>query len=513
HDRIRHRIGSSQQLNSKARVFITAHPDDGQAYLDRVVQLLQEQQDCIVYYFDVIPEEPEAEIPKDEIGEVLREMQLIVVLVTRKLLTEPNPAMDVIVPYALEHNIPVLPLMMEADPAGRYQKKFGDLQFLVPDDPDPTAIPFEQKLASYLSEVLVSDDVAQRVRDAFDALVFLSYRKKDREYARELMRMIHRNPRYRDIAFWYDEFLVPGEDFNDGIQKALDESDLFTMVVTPNLLEDPNFVMYHEYPAARNAGKKIFPVEMKKLDDKEKKELKRRYQRIPKSADGDGSSAWDAALEKQMRRLAIRTRSDDPQHTFLIGLAYLDGINMEVDQEKGVAMITEAADAGLEEAMRKLASMYYTGKGVRRSANDAADWHEKLVQSLYDRYRKDDSDENLQELAREQNNLGNRLYRAKRIRELYRCLHDQKTWAEESVSRGLSDSKHDLAVCCSKLGEINAMLNYTWDGVKFAGEAVKAFRELLEEDPSDSRRRDLLIACRSQAGIYKTRRDREEALE
>ena len=49
---------------------------------------------------------------------------------------------------------------------------------------------------------------AEGTRHAFDAYIFLSYRKKDRRYANELMRLIHNNPECRDIAIWFDEFFL-----------------------------------------------------------------------------------------------------------------------------------------------------------------------------------------------------------------------------------------------------------------------------------------------------------------
>ena len=70
-----------------------------------------------------------------------------------------------------------------------------------------------------------------------------------------------------------------------------------------------------------------------------------------------GDRAWEKALHKKLKKFVLRTSENDPQHTFLIGLAYLDGINMEVDPEKAVQLITEAGNAGLEEAMRKLSSI------------------------------------------------------------------------------------------------------------------------------------------------------------
>ena len=56
------------------------------------------------------------------------------------------------------------------------------------------------------------------------------------------MRLIHQNDFCRDIAIWYDEYLEPGENFNNAILKAIEKSKLFTMVVTPNLINEDNYV-------------------------------------------------------------------------------------------------------------------------------------------------------------------------------------------------------------------------------------------------------------------------------
>ena len=54
------------------------------------------------------------------------------------------------------------------------------------------------------------------------------------------MKLIHQNPECRDIAIWYDEFLIPGESFKDNIDKMLQSSKLFTLLVTPSLLKAPD---------------------------------------------------------------------------------------------------------------------------------------------------------------------------------------------------------------------------------------------------------------------------------
>lgn len=52
------------------------------------------------------------------------------------------------------------------------------------------------------------------------------YRKKDRVHADALMRQIHSYEALRDIAIWYDEYLVPGENFEKNIRERLETSEL-----------------------------------------------------------------------------------------------------------------------------------------------------------------------------------------------------------------------------------------------------------------------------------------------
>ncbi|MDE6780419.1 MAG: hypothetical protein K2J40_03040 [Ruminococcus sp.] len=49
---------------------------------------------------------------------------------------------------------------------------------------------------------------------------------------------------------------MPGENFNVSIENALKKSELFTMLVTPNLVQEKNYVMEVEYPMAVREDKK-----------------------------------------------------------------------------------------------------------------------------------------------------------------------------------------------------------------------------------------------------------------
>ncbi|MCR4750705.1 MAG: hypothetical protein K5852_00245 [Eubacterium sp.] len=133
----------------------------------------------------------------------------------------------------------------------------------------------------------------------------MSYRKKDRVYANELMKLIHKNDFCRDIAIWYDEFLIPGESFNNAIRDALTKSPLFALNVTPSLLQyndegKPNYVMETEFPMAVRSGKIILPFEMVKTD-REKMAISFKGLRIDSMIDPGNAAEMERARKMPSR--------------------------------------------------------------------------------------------------------------------------------------------------------------------------------------------------------------------
>ena len=361
----------------KPRVYFTCHPEDFERYFTKIWEDISATHDVALYYTEDMAEDLDREHMETDLGQ----MNLFVVPVTWRLLSQPNRAMDADISYAKQENIPILPFMMEQGIDEFYSKpeKFGQRQYLAPYTSDLTAIRYEEKLKKYLESVLISDELAQRVRAAFDAYIFLSYRKKDRKYANELMKLIHKNPECRDIAIWYDEFLTPGESFAENIPKALENSKLFALLVTPNLLEEPdgkpNFVMAEEYPAAAKAEKTVLPAEMVKTDHAA---LASKFPSIPDCADPQDEAAFKERLLHSLQKIAISANNDDPEHNFLIGLAYLDGIDVEVNRQRGIELLTSAAEKNLPEAMQKLLALYYNDFCGSYGYPKAVKWAERL---------------------------------------------------------------------------------------------------------------------------------------
>lgn len=367
----------------KPRVYFACHEDDFDIYFEEITDTILKKQNCCIYYY------AKGEGAEGEERELdLSQIQLFVIPVTENFLTRDNMALQFDFKYAALHHIPILPLLQDAKLTELFNQKCGSLQYLIRNEEDETAISFEIKFENFLNSVLVGDELAEKIRAAFDAYVFLSYRKKDRKYAQELMRIIHKNEFCRDIAIWYDEFLVPGENFNDAISDAMNKSKLFALVVTPNLINEENYVMTTEYPMARDRKMPLLPAESIPTD---KKLLAEKFENLPECTDVHDEKKMESSLMEALKGIAVRSNDSSPEHNFFIGLAYLSGIDVEIDHEKAIALITNAAEMGLYEASQKLANMYKIGEGVPVDYEKSILWQKKTSQLLKEEWLKSEN--------------------------------------------------------------------------------------------------------------------------
>ncbi|MBR6826299.1 MAG: SEL1-like repeat protein, partial [Oscillospiraceae bacterium] len=156
--------------------------------------------------------------------------------------------------------------------------------------------------------------------------------------------------------------------------------------VTPRLLEkpdgNPNFIMKEEYPAAVTSGIGLLPVEMEQTDPEA---LRTEFPGLPDCVSPEDLKALQDNLLRSVCKLATE-ETNSPEHNYLIGLAYLEGIDVEVNRERGLEMITSAAEAGLYEAMKKLFTMYRNGIGTAVSYEKATHWAERIADYFTEEY-------------------------------------------------------------------------------------------------------------------------------
>lgn len=486
----------------KPRVYFSAHPKDYGRCFQKISDSILACTNCAVWYAQ-----------KQETGDVhwenLKQMQLFVIPVTRELLIQPNAAMDAEIPFAMEHHIPVLPLMQERGLEKYYQEKFGDLQYLDETDEDPTAIRYEEKLMRYLSSILVGDELANQIRAAFDAYLFLSYRKKDRTHAQDLMRLIHKQDHFRDIAIWYDEFLVPGEDFNDAIGTALKKSDLLVLAVTPNLVNEKNYIMTTEYPMAVQAGKPVLPAVLVPTDQAR---LAAQYRQIPPCVHVYENGALAEALAEKARELGLQERAASPEHDFFIGMAYLAGVDVEVDTHRGIELITGAAEADVAEAIDMLIIMHRTGYGVERSREHAFRWQEKKLALRQRQYRQKQTADTLDRLVEELCRCADHAREDGRLSQAAQYYTAAQTALEHSNFRNDPRILRDRAMICHRLSDICLLEGDTAAAKSAAGKGLAITEELAKHGKTEQVERYLADGYLKLGDIHCSEGDPEKAL-
>ena len=499
----RYKTRGTSSPQGKSRVFFSCHPEDFETYFSEIADSILKVVNCAIWY----QEDLQQTLDEEQLETDLGQMQLIVVPVTTKLLTRQNFAMDTVFPFAQKHHIPVLPLLQEIGLEELFGRRFGDIQFLDKRNQDPTAIPYKEKLEKFLESVLTGDELAARVREAFHAYIFLSYRKMDRKYALELMRRIHTIEECQSVAIWYDEYLTLGENFNQEIEAALKKSELFALVVTPNLLNEDNYVMTIEYPMARKFQKPIFPAEVTKTDSGE---LKKYYTDIPKSIDAHDKAALSKYLVDTMQHLGVRENQSTPEHNYLMGMAYLSGIDVEVDSKRGYLLIREAAESGQEEAIKKLVNMYRNGEGVERNYEAAIVWQKKLVELRVKRFESENSEQNALRVADAYRRLGDYQYEKRDLKAAADSCTAVMRYTND-VGFQSSASKRYYSVSCGSMGDIRKAEGKLSEAAEFYKKSLELDTQLASEMGTESARGRLSISYGRMGDIRKAEGKLSEA--
>ena len=454
------------------KIYFTCFPGDFEKYFDAVCENIFRKHRCAVYYTldmasPISPEQRRTDLAR---------MNLFVIPVTLRLLTEKNRAMDEDLAYALESRIPVLPIMMEPrlDEIYSREDRFGSLHYLSPSDTAEFGLGYPEKLDRFLNSILVEDQVREEVEAAFDARMFMSYRRADRLAAMEFMRLVHGIPRFRDIAIWYDEFLIPGKDFQDALRGKISQCDLFSLVVTPKLVESlDNFVLQEEYPQALKAARPILAAEMIPTD----KEALRGLEGLDRFIDPHDAAALEAGVEACLPGKALGGSLQDAFRQFLMAMAYLSGIDVEVDRERAVRLMTAAAEAGELNAQAQLRDMYGKGVAVALDYQKEVLWAQRHAESC-----KAELGEDREETISAQYDLAESYHHAGRYRDEMRqweALYAQeKRLSGDDGLRALS-LKANIAACCDALGDFRRAYDLS---VQVSGQ----LRAMKEEDSSSA---------------------------
>ena len=93
------------------------------------------------------------------------------------------------------------------------------------------------------------------------------------------------------------------------------------------------------------------------------------------------------ALIRELGKDILAPRKNGPQHDYYIGLAYLYGIDVEIDRAVAFSLIKRSAERGYAPAMEKLTEMYRNGDGVGVDYSEALAWQRLLVEKYRTRLK------------------------------------------------------------------------------------------------------------------------------
>ena len=501
---LKYKTRAMSDPQGKPKVFFCCEPDDFSQYFGPVSNQILEKCNCTIWYH---PSE-EREYGSELLYE-LSCMQLFVMPVTTNLLCGTGSTLSTEFTFAIEHHIPILPIIQENNINELFQQKCNGLQYLNCIDRNSHGESFSEKLEKYLSKVLLNDSLSEEVRKIFRARLFLSYRREDKQCVQSLIRDIHKNDSYCDVGIWYDEYLVPGENFRKAIYKAIAECDVFLMAITPNVISEHNFVKDEEYPLAAKLNKPILPVE---LVPTSQTELCTSFHSIPPCIVGEDREQLILALNSLLIKLGANRTFLSPEHKYLLGLAYLYGIEVEVDGKRANQMLSEAATSGIYDAAKKLSEMYRFGIGVERSIDTAIYWMRYMIELQMAEYIADPDYPKLDALFWECMQCGN-----------FYLECDNYDGAYEQYSQGLS-----YITSISDFKDVPYLMRNIWAGNTMLaqlflrkGEHVKAKEKYLEclqnaiiaasHNNSHEIRRDLALTLAQIGRCYLDNGDLEQA--
>lgn len=368
----RYKTKNDSSPNGKYKVYLCAHEDEVYDYLEEISRLILPQySECVIWYYDKNIDEENALAGK-MYAETLSHMSLFVVPVTEKFLEKDSRALTYDLKFAKDHNVPILFLLQDDDLVDKFNIVCGKLHLIKESDDQ-----FKEKVDQFLSMFFVDNKLKRRIKKSFDAQIFISYRKLDRLHADRVISLIHKH--YKTVSVWFDDYLTSGEKFDTEIMSELKKSDLMTLVVTPNVLPKGNYVREREYRKAKVAQKKIIPIEVESTD---KKELSLAFPGIDDCFDISDEDVIVAAIEKELGKHQRKSKIVEDEKQYLLGLAYLMGINVVRNAALAYRVIKNSADSGNYEAMDRLYRMYRTGDYVKADYKQAINWKLRSIRIL-----------------------------------------------------------------------------------------------------------------------------------
>ncbi len=362
-----------KKLNAKAyqpfvkeNIYVTGHSSNADI-ISIIAAEIQKIQQTSTIYLDTDSPKSIDDYDEENIFTILN-MNLIVFVITSKFFAEDCLAGTFLFEYALKNNVSILPVMAEKNLENKFNERFGNLHLLL-----KPSYNYPEKLKEFIDEKFNNYhaiDDPFLVDECISSQIFISYRKKNRMAADSAICLMRSYNFLRDVKIWYDDFLHEGENYDEDIEKQLKNSDIFVLIVTPDLLQPGNYVLDIEYPSAIKNNKYILALLTENTD---MKLFSEKYDNVNKIVAVNDRNAVGAAIYE-----ALEIKGKQPEKypysadkLYVLGRAFIDGDIMERDFKLGFSMLVDAAKTGSMEAFGRIGKIWSEGKEVPRDYGNA----------------------------------------------------------------------------------------------------------------------------------------------
>ena len=465
------KVRKNSSPDGKCKVYFCCCREDFERYFEEISNDILTDCDCAIYYYPsnvVIP----AEIRQSD----LAQMNLFVMPVTVGLVygTFNNQAKNDAY-FAILNNIPLLPIMTEDSLIGKFTDAFPGQTWINKYSDDSAKLSsYKDDFNAYLRDAIVSGEALSKIKKSFDAYIFLSYCKEDRQFVDPLMQKIHQVNGYQNVAIWHDQFLTSNNILMVDSLTALKKSSIFLMLVTPNMASSDRLDEEREYVEARIENKTVMAIEMDKTD---LDQLKRHYPEIPNPANIDDEDEFNRILCSANKEFAVG--ASNARRDYYLGLAYLYGIDVEINHKRALELIEKAANAGIQEAIERLVIMYRIGLGVDSNYTKLIRWDCRLIANKKDKFAKDPSHENYSSIF---NSLIVYCQDISDHESLQEVLASYDVIIEFlTLNSSKFDTRPELSLCYRLKGTIASKGGLPSDAITFFQQAAEIDRTLVNE--------------------------------
>ena len=365
------------------RVFLSYHGRNT-AERDAIISDLHSTdvgESCIVLYL-----ENPYDIDENELSHEISESKGLVILVTPEILEDALSGKLPLEYYmAQKEDTPIIPILRYDCPFETFNRAFGDIHCISKpygdkfDDEQNKE--YQINLKAQLDKFLVSEEIIKLINEkAFTGSIFVGYRKHEREEAKRFMKAFHDLKGCVSISIRYDNFLSAGKDFNKEIEEIISDKDTLALalVVTPDLATKKNYVQRIEYPLAQRIGKPVVPVEVKRTPYSQFIEC------FP-CADTpillEDTISLQATLYCKLDEISFVNELDS-EHAYLLGMAYLNRINVERDFDRAIRLLAGTTEDYTEvsiNAVEQLAKIYEDGIWTNINYEETLRWYQKAL--------------------------------------------------------------------------------------------------------------------------------------